>query len=82
MAALDPTLCTAPLCPDCASGLWIEAVEDEPGPADRVLCYDCGDIGTRQHVLTLMLRKSKSAESRMADALTKVLREHGPRTAW
>ena len=82
MAALDPKPCTALLCPDCASGLWIEAVDDEPSPSDRVLCHDCGDIGTREHVLALILSKGRSAERRMADALTKVLRDHGPRTAW
>ena len=82
MAVPEPTPCLSPLCPACASGLLIEAVDDEPGPADRVLCHECGDIGTRQHVVDLILHQGKSAERRMADALTRVLRDHGPRTAW
>lgn len=82
MAPLDPALCPAPLCPACASSLLIEAVEDEPGPEDRVLCRDCGDIGNRRDVIELLIRRAKSAERRMADALTRVLREHGPGHAW
>ena len=81
MAAPDPSPCLSPLCPDCGCGLLIEAVDDDPGPNDRILCRDCGDIGSRQDVIQMIRRKGKSAQHRVADAMARILANHAPRTA-